>query len=339
MNRIIDHNVQLENYSEESLAAYCAKAKELHIDELHIVADSTSFKEFKPLFKAPNIDRGITNELGSECFKMSLKEYADFANEMKAKNFEVKLCFGICLHEDMKFVEVKNLLAAYDFDVVVGSVLTASIKSITDFYDKEVALCASGLIDVLALPAGSYTDEEASEYYDDVVMAAKEHEVALEVSGYNYYHNHQEMMGMSPEFIKLSKLNEVKLVSASHASCSDDVGRYLDVLNEAIKSDVTYLEFKNSIYLTKDFINFEIYDKENDTKTSTITFKPHTKEGTAVFEGDIVSDIIEFFTYMHEYYHVDNVISIKDHEDKVLIALGMKEIYKKDCIHYYSFQF
>ena len=54
---------------------------------------------------------------------------------------------------------------------------------------------------------------------------------------------------------------------------------------------------------------------------------------------DIISDIKEFFAYMHEYYHVENVIAVSSDEQSIYDELGMEIIYTKGSITYYKYTF
>ena len=78
----------------------------------------------------------------------------------------------------------------------------------------------------------------------------------------------------------------------------------------------------------------------SDELIQNIKFMPHTQKGSVMLElREVINDLKEFFIYMHEYYHVEHVIATSSEENSIYEELGMKKLYTKELVSYYTYTF
>lgn len=359
----IDHHVHFEKeYKEENLLPYIEKAKELSLDELHILEHSHKFKEFKPIYEELFNSDGIESEWIKKKFKNSIYDYISFIKEVQAKDYGIPIRFGleICYFEN-KEQEIRNVIALHAFDFLIGSVhfidgfgydidnQDFSNKDINRLYKRyfelEIKAIKSGLFNIIGHPdalklCDITPDIDLFEYYDELTNCAAEMNVALDMNSGLYYRYHVNHLGIDSLFLKLAKLNGASIVPSSDAHKYDDLGKYIDCMLRATSPETTSVECNDNLYITDDFQTFEVYDKTNGKLDCTFTFKPHTQKGSVMMHIDKeLSDIQDFFNYMHEYYHVNHIIATVNGDASLYERMGMKKLYTKGDINYYNLSF
>lgn len=122
MEAYMDAHIQLcGNYSEDVLDDFIKNLKKQGYEEIVVLEPSYLFYEFAPLYREAISTYPCQKRWFEGSKKYSLKEYHDFVNMMRKKNFSIRVRFGICVdyftqHESL----IKNVQASYTFDRWVG---------------------------------------------------------------------------------------------------------------------------------------------------------------------------------------------------------------------------
>ena len=359
----IDHHVHFElPYTLDNLLPYIERAKALQLDELHILDHSHRFVEFKSVYEEIMSDTTLEGKWIARKFKSSIYDYIEFIKLVKNQDFGIPIKFGIevCYFEN-KEQEIKHVLELYPFDFVIGSVhfidgfgydldnqdySNVNIDELyKQYFELEIAAIKSELFNIIGHPdalklCGINPTIDLYDYYDALVNEASIYNVSLDMNSGLYYRYGVNHLGMDTQLIKLAKLYDASLVPSSDAHKYSDLGNHMDCMLRMCDKQTTSIECSDNVYITDDFNSFEVYSKNNGKLVDTISFKPHTQKGSVMLElHDILSDIKEFFAYMHEYYHVEHVVAISNEEKSIYEALGMEKIYSKESINYYNYSF
>lgn len=113
----MDAHIQLcGKYSENILDAFITEAQDKGHEEIVVLEPSYLFFEFAPLYREAISSYPCQKQWYENSKKYSLKEYQDFVNLMRKKDFPITVRFGICVdyftqHESL----IRNIRASYTF--------------------------------------------------------------------------------------------------------------------------------------------------------------------------------------------------------------------------------
>lgn len=253
----IDYHMHFEkgSYDLNWVKGFFAQAKERGLAEIGISEHSHGFREFKDLY----YDELILDEsplgiyqrkwLSKNKFKYSLDDYFAFMAELKAQGYPVKTGIEICNFKNQE--RVKEIIAQYDFDYIIGSVhflqgwgydfadmqdewKKHSLRDIYEWYAKEVEqLCASGLYDILGHPFNirlfkHLPDFSVADILLRVAEALKKAEMVVDINTGTKYRYPIAEISPYPDFLRLAKQYELPIITSSDAHQPEDCGRYID---------------------------------------------------------------------------------------------------------------
>lgn len=121
---MIDAHISLkEPYSYENLMKYATSALHKGIEELIVLEPTHKFIECAPLYREIRATYPCQEEWYDNIQKISIVEYQTFIEQMRTKEFPVKIRFGLCVcyftqHEFF----IRQLLKAFPYDICVGSI-------------------------------------------------------------------------------------------------------------------------------------------------------------------------------------------------------------------------
>ncbi|MBR2216375.1 MAG: histidinol-phosphatase [Selenomonadaceae bacterium] len=250
-----DYHMHFEygSYAESWAQGFFDAAAARGIEELGISEHSHTFPEFQELYYADLIlddsPVGIFQRqwLKKNKFKYTLDEYFAFMAKLKAKH-AVKTGIEVCNFRDQD--KVRQILAAYSFDYIIGSVHflkgwaydSAEIKDewerhpleeIYEWYAEEVEnLCASGLYDILGHPFNIrlfryLPDFDVTPYLERVAKALKKANMAVDVNTGTRYRYPIAEISPYPDFLRLAEKYDLPIITSSDAHKPEDCGRFI----------------------------------------------------------------------------------------------------------------
>ena len=250
----LDYHMHFEHgsYDKDWVEGFFRADKARHLDEIGISEHSHTFPEFKELYYEDLVlDDSFIGSfqqkwLKKNKFKYTLDEYFAFMDELK-KDHPVKTGIEVCNFQNQE--KVKEILSAYPFDYVIGSVhflrgwaydsseIKAewekhSLRDIYEWYTEEVEkLAASGLYDVLGHPFNIrlfryLPDFDVTPYLERVAKALKKADMVVDVNTGTYYRYPIKEISPYPDFMKVAAAYGLPIITTSDAHEPEDCGRY-----------------------------------------------------------------------------------------------------------------
>lgn len=260
-----DYHMHFEygSYDLEWVKGFFDSAQTRGIAEIGISEHSHGFVEFKDLYYDELIlDDSIVGEyqkkwLTKNKFKYSLGDYFHFMNMLKEKGYPVKTGIEICNFKNQ--ARVKEIIANYNFDYVIGSVHFlkgwgydfADIKSewnnhsladIYTWYAEEIEnLCNGALYDVLGHPFNirlfkNIPDFDVTPVLERVAGALSKANMAIDINTGTLYRYPIAEISPYPDFLKIAKKYNLPIITSSDAHQPEDCGRYIDKAVEYAKA-------------------------------------------------------------------------------------------------------
>lgn len=268
---LIDYHMHFEygTYDEEWVKGFFESAKKNSVDEIGISEHTHGFTEFKDLYyKDLILDDSFVGEfqkkwLKNNKFKCSLKDYYDFIQMLKDKNYPVKFGIEVCNFQDQEVVA--KILNKYDFDYRIVSIhfiegwaydsgkikAEWDNKNVYDVYEKYVEeiekVCYTKNYDVLGHPFnlrlyGHYPKQNMEKLLERAVIALKENDMAIDINTGTLYRYPIKEISPYPEFMKMAKKHNVPIILSSDAHQPHHAGNYIKEAAEYAKS-FGYKEF------------------------------------------------------------------------------------------------
>lgn len=248
-----DLHIHIERgpYTVEWIEGFIEKAVQMNLDEICLLEHSIRFKDFHDTFKEVrkyNLYQQRWFE-GKAKTAHTLDEYKALINEIRSREYPIKISFGleICWFEQHK-EKIAELVSDGFFDYLLGSVhwidnwtfnqrkyqwLGKDINKIYQrYFEMENSLVESGIFDIIAHPDlirchSLYPDYDLSETYYSLCENIKSHNMCLEM-------NTSKGLGVNEEFFKIAKIVGVDFSTGSDAHRVEDVGRKIDEVTEII---------------------------------------------------------------------------------------------------------
>lgn len=255
---MIDGHIHIErgSYTLDWINQFIKFALERGISEIHLLEHSHRYKEFAGVYKTVSGYNEYQKDWLDQKMILSLDEYKSFVLEMRKFNFPIKVKFGleVCYFEQEES-SLKDILSGFDWDFVTGSVhwidgwgfdhskefwkgkdIDTAYKR---YYEIMENLIKSGLFDIIAHPDsikcfGYKPSCDLSQTYGKIADLLNKHSMYAEQSAglkINYGFNES---GMNREMFSIFKSKGVKLLTASDAHIPQDVGRYINEMQELI---------------------------------------------------------------------------------------------------------
>ena len=253
----LDYHMHFEygSYDKNWVKGFFDAAKKRGLYEIGISEHSHTFPEFKDLYYQDLIlDDSFVGKfqqdwLKSNKFKYSIQDYFDFIAKLKSLGYRVKIGMEVCNFQDQD--RVKEILAPYKFDYLIGSVHflngwgydASKVKAewekypldeIYDLYATEVEnLCKSGTYDILGHPFNirlfKYLPNfDVTKYLVRVAKALKSANMAIDINTGTKYRYPIEEISPYPEFMKIASEYKIPVITSSDAHQPQDCGNYID---------------------------------------------------------------------------------------------------------------
>ena len=252
----LDYHMHFEygSYDEQWTEGFFAAAAKRGLDEIGISEHTHTFKEFEPLYYEDLVlDDSFIGKfqqqwLKKNKFKYTLADYFAFMAKLKAKH-AVKTGIEVCNFQDQQ--KVRDILAPYTFDYIIGSIhflhgwaydsseIKAeweqhSLREIYDWYAEEVEnLCASGLYDVLGHPFNIrlfrfLPDFDVTPVLKRVARALQQAKMGIDINTGTYYRYPIQEISPYPDFLRIAAAYDLPIITSSDAHKPEDCGRYID---------------------------------------------------------------------------------------------------------------
>jgi len=257
---LIDGHIHIERgeYTVEWIKEFVKKAQEMHLSEIRLLEHNYMFPEFAPMYdsarrKSDFVDAWFRRKAG----KKDLKEYLHLIEQVRNKDFPVKIRFGleVCYfkeHEDFIAKHTKSL----GLDFLLGSMhfvddfafdhkaeLWEGIdvdQTYRRYFEDSVALAESGLFDGIGHPDtikifGHKPSFPLTLYYEELAKALKKSNMyADQNSGAHRRCPDTASLGMDTELIRILMTHHVPIVTSSDAHTPEDVGDKIREMQEAL---------------------------------------------------------------------------------------------------------
>ena len=260
----IDYHMHFEkgSYDEAWAEGFFEAAARRGLDEIGITEHSHTFPEFRDLYDEDLIlDDSFVGRFQREWlkrnkFKYTIQEYFDFMAKLR-KRHAVKIGIEVCNFRNQD--KVREILAGYDFDYVIGSVHflagwaydSSEIKEewerrdwreIYEQYAAEVEhLASSGLYDVLGHPFnlrlfGHIPTFDVTPYLERVAVALEEAGMGIDVNTGTCYRYPIHEISPYPDFMRVAAQHGLPIITSSDAHQPEDCGRLIDDAMEYARS-------------------------------------------------------------------------------------------------------
>ncbi|MBB5336619.1 PHP domain-containing protein [Pectinatus brassicae] len=261
----LDYHMHFEygSYDLNWVQGFFDSAKKRGISEIGISEHTHGFTDFKDLYYEDVIcDDSYIGQfqkkwLQTNKFKCSLQTYIDFINELKDKNYPVKLGIEVCNFQNQD--KVRNILNKYKFDYIIGSIHFLhgwaydssqikdewnkhNLQDIYEWYTQEVEkLCDASLYDVLGHPFNIrlfkfLPDFDVKPYLIRVAEALKKADMVVDINTGTYYRYPIKEISPYPDFMKIAAEYKLPIITSSDAHKPEDCGAYVDEAVEYAKS-------------------------------------------------------------------------------------------------------
>ncbi|HWR39899.1 MAG TPA: histidinol-phosphatase [Patescibacteria group bacterium] len=253
----IDYHMHFEYgvYELDWVRGFFKQARKNGVDELGISEHSHGFAEFRDLYYEELIlDDSVIGRyqrqwLNKNKFRYTLQDYFSLMDQLKTQGYPVKTGIEVCNFHNQK--KVKEILDAYPFDYVIGSIHFLQgwgydfadllpvwdEHRLTDIYDWYAAaveeLCAAGLYDVLGHPFNirlfkHFPDFDPQPYLDRVANALHKAGMAMDINTGTLYRYPVAEISPYPKFMKTARRVGLPIITSSDAHQPEDCGRFID---------------------------------------------------------------------------------------------------------------
>lgn len=252
----LDYHMHFEygSYDEAWVQGFFDAAQKRGLDEIGISEHTHTFREFEPLYYEDLVlDDSFIGSfqqkwLKKNKFKYILQDYFSFMELLKKKH-TVKTGIEVCnfQHQD----EVREILAPYSFDYVIGSIhflhgwaydsseIKAewekhSLREIYEWYADEVEnLCSSGLYDVLGHPFNIrlfrfLPDFDVTPVLERAAKALQQAKMGIDINTGTFYRYPIQEISPYPDFMRIAAKYDLPVITSSDAHKPEDCGSYID---------------------------------------------------------------------------------------------------------------
>ncbi|HJF85675.1 histidinol-phosphatase [Megamonas hypermegale] len=253
----LDYHMHFEygSYDEQWVKGFFDSAKAHRLDEIGISEHSHTFPEFKELYYQDLIlDNSFVGTfqqqwLKKNKFKYTLDDYFNFIQKLRALGYKVKIGIEVCNFQNQD--KVREILASYKFDYIIGSVHflhgwaydssqikdewnNHDLKEIYEWYTQEVEkLCHSQIYDILGHPFNirlfkNLPDFDVTPYLIRVAKALQKAHMAVDVNTGTYYRYPIQEISPYPDFMKIAHDYNLPIITSSDAHEPQHCGNYID---------------------------------------------------------------------------------------------------------------
>lgn len=249
-----DLHIHIERgpYTTEWIEKFIEKAVSENLEEICLLEHSVRFTDFYPSFKEAaeyNDYQRCWFEEKKSCAH-SLDEFKDLASIIRAKNYPLKVSFGleVCWFEQHAQL-INELTSDGFFDYILGSVHWVdnwtfnqrkehwngrNVNHIFErYFELENSLVNSGIFDIIAHPDlitcfGFYPDYDLTDTYKKLCENIRKNNVMMEM-------NTSKGLGVNRQFFETAVQSGVSFSTRSDAHCPEDVGREIEKVSSMIQ--------------------------------------------------------------------------------------------------------
>ena len=253
----LDYHMHFEygSYDENWVKGFFDSARTHQLDEIGISEHSHTFPEFKELYYQDLIlDNSFVGTfqqqwLQKNKFKYTLDDYFNFIQKMRTLGYKVKIGIEVCNFQNQD--KVREILAPYKFDYIIGSIHflhgwaydsspikdewnNHDLKEIYEWYAQEVEkLCASQIYDILGHPFNirlfkNLPDFDVTPYLIRVAKAMQKANMAVDINTGTYYRYPIQEISPYPDFMKIARDYNLPIITSSDAHQPEHCGNYID---------------------------------------------------------------------------------------------------------------
>lgn len=270
----LDYHMHFEygSYDENWVKGFFDSARTHQLDEIGISEHSHTFPEFKELYYQDLIlDNSFVGTfqqqwLQKNKFKYTLDDYFNFIQKLRTLGYKVKIGIEVCNFQNQD--KVREILAPYKFDYIIGSIHflhgwaydsspikdewnNHDLKEIYEWYAQEVEkLCASQIYDILGHPFNirlfkNLPDFDVTPYLIRVAKAMQKANMAVDINTGTYYRYPIQEISPYPDFMKIARDYNLPIITSSDAHQPEHCGNYIDEAITYAKSFgyITCLQF------------------------------------------------------------------------------------------------
>lgn len=258
---MLDGHIHIERgeYTLEWINQFINKAVEKQLDEIWLLEHCYRFKEFVPMYDSVcaysnYIDTWFHKKAGT----LKLDNYLSLIDRIRELQFPVKIKFGleICYFKEFEDL-VEEVTKDKGFDFLLGSVhyvnnfafdhkaehwIGIDVDEIYQrYFETSISLAQSGIYDGIAHPDsiklfGHRPSYSLTKYYESLAKTLSKNDMYAEQnSGISRRCSGTATLGMDEEMLKIMRINDVKIVTASDAHCPEDVGDRISELSNSLK--------------------------------------------------------------------------------------------------------
>ncbi len=253
----LDYHMHFEygSYDENWVKGFFDSARTHQLDEIGISEHSHTFPEFKELYYQDLIlDNSFVGTfqqqwLQKNKFKYTLDDYFNFIQKLRTLGYKVKIGIEVCNFQNQD--KVREILAPYKFDYIIGSIHflhgwaydsspikdewnNHDLKEIYEWYAQEVEkLCASQIYDILGHPFNirlfkNLPDFDVTPYLIRVAKAMQKANMAVDINTGTYYRYPIQEISPYPDFMKIARDYNLPIITSSDAHQPEHCGNYID---------------------------------------------------------------------------------------------------------------
>ena len=253
----LDYHMHFEygSYDENWVKGFFDSARTHQLDEIGISEHSHTFPEFKELYYQDLIlDNSFVGTfqqqwLQKNKFKYTLDDYFNFIQKLRTLGYKVKIGIEVCNFQNQD--KVREILAPYKFDYIIGSIHflhgwaydsspikdewnNHDLKEIYEWYAQEVEkLCASQIYDILGHPFNirlfkNLPDFDVTPYLIRVAKAMQKANIAVDINTGTYYRYPIQEISPYPDFMKIARDYNLPIITSSDAHQPEHCGNYID---------------------------------------------------------------------------------------------------------------
>lgn len=252
-----DYHMHFEygDYDVEWARGFFEAAAMRGLDEIGISEHAHTFPEFKQLYYDDLIlDDSFVGSfqqkwLKKNKFKHTLDDYFAFMAKLRSMGYKAKTGIEVCNFRNQE--KVKEILAGYDFDYVIGSVhfirgwaydsieivdewKRRSLREVYEWYTQEIErFCAGGLYDVLGHPFNLRVykflpDFDVAPYLVRAAEALKKAGMGIDVNTGTLYRYPIAEISPYPDFMKIAAEYGLPVITSSDSHKPEDCGSHID---------------------------------------------------------------------------------------------------------------
>lgn len=253
----LDYHMHFEygSYDKNWVKGFFDSARTHQLDEIGISEHSHTFPEFKELYYQDLIlDNSFVGTfqqqwLQKNKFKYTLDDYFNFIQKLRTLGYKVKIGIEVCNFQNQD--KVREILAPYKFDYIIGSIHFLhgwaydslpiknewnkhDLKEIYEWYAQEVEkLCASQIYDILGHPFNirlfkNLPDFDVTPYLIRVAKAMQKANMAVDINTGTYYRYPIQEISPYPDFMKIARDYNLPIITSSDAHQPEHCGNYID---------------------------------------------------------------------------------------------------------------